>query len=212
VEVNQHAHHRSALPLAVVLAAAGSLRHYPRLLQNQPRPVVRQPKPMRLRGLLVEMANREVRINFSLQTTHLVDHLRRDPKTPRGSCPASIDKLSESFVLHRVAHPPHVPWRHAKDLSRLDPRDLTADRLQHHLLLRHHPGLPGHPPLDGFHRAPVAHPGRTSSSVYDPDIFIVCDNPAGNSCSKIEIGLYLTSAPSDPPRTPKGTEGALRQP
>jgi hypothetical protein len=43
------------------------------------------------------------------------------------------------------------------------------------LLLRHHPSLPGHPPLDCLHRAPVAHPGRASSSVYDPNIFIVCD-------------------------------------
>src|SRR5262249_44723368 len=137
-----------------------------------------------LSHLLVEMANREVRINLSLQTTQLVDGLRRDPKSARASRAPSIDELSESFVLHGVAHPPHVPWRHAKDLGRLDPRDLTADRLQHYLLLRHHPGLPGHPSLDRLHRAPVAHPGRTSSSVYDPDIFIVCDTKSPSPCAK----------------------------
>jgi hypothetical protein len=173
--MNEHADHRSALPLAVILPAAVSLLHDARRLEHQPRPIVGQLKPVLLGCLLVEVAHGEIGIDFSLEPTELAHHLDGDPPAARSSCTAPVDELAEPTVLHRAPHPPHVPSRHVQNLGRLDPRDLTVDRLQHHLLLRHHPGLPGHSPLDRLHRAAVAHPGRTSSSVYDPDISIVCD-------------------------------------
>jgi hypothetical protein len=93
IEVDEHANHRPAFPLAAVLATPRRLRHHPGLLQHQPGPVVRELKAVLLDRLLVEVANREVRIHLPLEPAKLPDHLHRNPPPPLRPCPAPVQKL-----------------------------------------------------------------------------------------------------------------------
>jgi hypothetical protein len=73
IQMDQHAHHRPALPPAPVLAASGFFLHHPSFLQHQPQPIVGNLHAVLLSDVLVEMLEREIGIDVTLEPAQQLD-------------------------------------------------------------------------------------------------------------------------------------------
>jgi hypothetical protein len=160
-------------PLPPVLAPAGGSKSQALRLHHDPSPRIGDLQPVLLRGELMEVLDRKVRVHLLLESAQLLDRLFGDPTRLPLSC-SSVAQAVDLELL--VPSPQHVPRLYPADAGRSLPRDAFLERLLDHLCSAHCPGLSGH--WVELHRA--ATPGRcdrTSTTAYDPDISCALYNP-----------------------------------
>jgi hypothetical protein len=121
VQMHQHPDHRAAFAPSPVLPARWLFLYRSRLLQHQPKPVVRDLDPVLLGDLLVKVPHREVSIHVALEPAQKLDGRSLDSPPTHGAPTAPFQHR-----LHFIAldHPPdtsHVPFGDSQHHRRLAP-------------------------------------------------------------------------------------------
>ena len=155
VHVDEHAGHRPPLPASAVLAAPGRLLCQPRVLEHDARPRVRNLDAVLLRGLLVEVLNREVGVQVALEAAELLDLVDRDALAPRRAG-APVSQTAEAERLVAFFEPPHVSRGDAQNRRRLQPGDAPFDGFQHDFLAGHRLRLLGDAGIELSHPAALS--------------------------------------------------------